>query len=112
MRLPNFFTSVFCAFWDASLPHSTSIMPPLAAFIMKFLSAALSLLPVLPAALAPGFGEAAGAFAPVRNGGYCVCRALLVAGRQSAPTVRTAIGRIVRCFFIFVRVWLDAATRH
>src|SRR6266513_1590509 len=68
--LPNFFTSAFWPFCAANLPASTSIMPPLAAFIMKFLSAALSLLAALAAPFA-GIGVAFGAsaLAPVFNGG-------------------------------------------
>src|SRR5436309_12103673 len=63
-------TSAFWPFCAANLPHSTSIMPPLAAFIMKVLSAALSLLAALPAGLAAGLAVGAGAFAPLFRGGY------------------------------------------
>src|SRR5438309_1036347 len=65
--LPNFFTSGFWPFCPANLPHSTSIMPPLAAFVMKVLSAALSLLPALAAPFA-GAGLTS-LFAPVLSGG-------------------------------------------
>src|SRR6266481_7888125 len=52
MRLPNFLTSPSWPFFAANFPHSTSICPPLPAFIMKVLSFALSLLPPLGAAVA------------------------------------------------------------
>src|SRR5438034_5096373 len=112
MRLPNFFTSACWPLCAASLPHSTSIMPPLAAFIMKVLSAALNLPAVLPAGLAVVLAVGAGAFAPVLSGGY-VFSALLVIGRQSAPaaSARTEIREMIRFLFISV-CSLAAAIRH
>jgi len=69
----------------------------LAAFIIKVLSAALSLLAVFAAPLAgAGLAFGASAFAPVLKGGYALS-ALLVVTRQSAPTpsVTIAIRRAV-----------------
>src|SRR5438105_10675203 len=78
-------------------------MPPLAAFIMKVLSAALSLLPALAAGLAADLAVGAGALAPVLRGGYWL-RALLFVARQSAPTdsVKIAIRLIIRFLFISI----------
>src|SRR5438093_10734624 len=79
-------------------------MPPLAAFIIKVLSAALSLLPALAAPFAGAavaFG--ASALAPVFSGGYAFS-ALLVVARQSAPapSATIAIREMVRFLFISV----------
>ena len=79
-------------------------MPPLAAFIMNVLSAALSLLAAFAEPLAgAGLAFGASAFAPVLNGGYALS-ALLVVARQSAPTpsVTIAIREMIRLFFISV----------
>src|SRR5689334_6091870 len=78
-------------------------MPPLAAFIIKLLSAELSLLPAFAAVPAAGLAVGAGPFAPLFNGGYWFS-ALAVLTRPSAATASamTAIREIIRFLFISV----------
>src|ERR1700719_1850512 len=56
MRLPNFFTSAFCAFCAAHCPQITSSCPPLPASSIKALSFALSLAWLGAAAAGVGVG--------------------------------------------------------
>src|SRR3954468_2403516 len=82
-------------------------MPPLAAFIIKLLSAELS-FPFDAGAFLAGLGFTS-EFAPVRSGGYWF-NALLVRGRQTRPIASTDMiptREIIRCFFIILQVdWL------
>src|SRR4051812_8585451 len=98
MRFPNFFTAGSCALPCAILPPSTSIIPPLAAFIMNFLSAALRLPPPLPEALP---GASAGAVSSVAEAlffvgvgnirGFCAC------ALQASENAATQIAAVVQC---------------